>query len=328
LPEKRECDIISPPGLKVGKNWQPFLRDGMLFAVHSFAPLTVLEISADGIARVAHEAPTQFWLPAPHDGFTMFRGGSNGIMSGDVLVGFGHLTATRDDHRPFVWAIDGLMQITLSIPGSFFGLRSKGFRIVDPTSLFPFNGRLHLGLCASEREWFYPQRFLDLLIELPCSDARSLCDGAIFVDLQHDALTRLPASRTFIPTDLPHQAPFREVNGGVESVGQAGHLLHGPYERIEDESSYLARLTYIACVPPGAKLAGRFEVSCYRDGEVELIAEMPLSETAGRIETATLPFSTVGRIGWLLETRVFVEADAKLNALSIRSLQTAADNNI
>jgi hypothetical protein len=324
LPDEAELDIVPPPMLEAGKNWQPFLRDGRLFAVHSFAPLRVVEIAEDGQVRLIHSKATEFWLPAPHDRYTMVRGGSNAMASGNEVIGFGHLTRCRDDHRPFVWALGPSMQMALWFPSSFLGLRTKGFGIIDPTSLFLFEGRLHLGLCCSEREWFYGQRFLNLLVELPCSDVQSLCGGVhtgLFGALEDSALTGLPASRTYIATDMPHQVPVREADGGVETLGHAGCLLHGPYEPIDEEGSYKATLTYMASPAQPGQPAGRFEVSCYRHGQVDTLGAVPLSGTEGRAVTVPLVFSTASRTGWLLETRVFAEEGARLNALSVRVIR-------
>lgn len=326
LPDEIERDIVPPPMLEAGKNWQPFLRDGRLFAVHGFAPLTVVEIAEDGQVRLVYRKATEFWLPALHDRYTMVRGGSNAMASGNEVIGFGHLTRCRDDHRPFVWVLGPSRQMTLSLPSSFLGLRTKGFGIIDPTSLFSFEGRLHLGLCCSEREWFYGQRFLNLLVGLPCSDAQSLCSGAhvgLFGALEDHALAGLPASRTFIPRDMPHQVPVREAYGGVETLGmgEAGYLLHGPYEPIDEEGSYQATLTYIASPAQAGQPAGRFELSCYREGHVDTLGAVPLAGTEGEAVTVALAFSTHGRTGWLLETRVFAEEGARLNALNIRVIR-------
>ena len=66
------------------------------------------------------------------------------------------------------------MQIAITVPDAFFGLRKKGFNIIDPTSLFGHEGKIYLGLCASEREWFHRQRFLNLLVALPLAEFTDL----------------------------------------------------------------------------------------------------------------------------------------------------------
>ena len=325
LPAGREHDIVVPPGLKVGKNWQPFIKEGRLFAVHGFSPLTILELRPDGEAHVVHQQETAFGLPAPHDGFTMVRGGSNGLVCGDSVVGLGHLTVTRDDHRPFVWVLDAAARLTLSIPATFFALRSKGFNIVDPTSLLIIDGELHLGLCASEREWFFGQRFLNLLIRLPCSEPRELAgaDSRGLFDARGDlALSGVAMSRTFIPRDLPHQLERRSVQDGVESQGQAGCLLHGPYLPIESSGRFLATLAYrTGEQDPASKEIGRFEVCAYRDGKVDVLAGRSLSGTAGAPGGICLEFTTDAHLGWLLETRVFAAERTRLTVLSIRVLE-------
>ena len=328
LPDGVEREIVPPPPLKGGKNWQPFLRDGRLFAVWSFAPLTVVEITDQGQMHVAHQRATELWLPAAHDRYTMLRGGSNAMVAGDTVVGLGHLTRCRDDHRPFCWVLDSSMQMTLSFSSAFFGLRAKGFNIVDPTSLFMFGDRLHLGLCCSEREWFYGQRFLNMLVELPCSDVGALSGphcAEMFVELAGSSLAALPRSRTFIPGDLPHQIGRRQVDGGVESEHEAGCLVYGPYEAIECDGAQVAALTYRAS-SDRHRSAGRFEVSCCRDGRDDVLAAVDLGGTSGRIATVELPFHTSGHLGWLLETRVFADGRG-LNVLNIRIMGEAASTS-
>jgi hypothetical protein len=326
LPDGVKREIVPPPMLKGGKNWQPFLRDGRLFAVCAFAPMTVVEITEQGQIHVVDRRATELWLPAPHDRYTMLRGGSNAMVAGDSVIGLGHLTRCRDDHRPFCWVLDPSMQITLSFSSAFFGLRAKGFNIVDPTSLFMSGDRLNLGLCCSEREWFYGQRFLNLLVELPCSDVSALSrtgSAEMFVELDEPCLAALPGSRTFIPRDLPHQIARREVDGGVQSQDEPGCLVYGPYETIESDGMHVAALTYRASWGRHQSPAGRFEVSCCRDGCEDVLAAVDLGGTSGRIVTAEIPFCTSGRLGWLLETRVFAEGQG-LNVLNIRIIQEGA----
>lgn len=320
LPDGVEREIVPPPILRGGKNWQPFLRNGRLFTACGFAPLTVAEITEQGGMQVIHQGDTEFWLPAAHDKYTMFRGGSNAVVRGNDVFGFGHLTRCRDDHRPFWWSLDPSMQMTISFPSAFFGLKAKGFNIVDPTSLFMFEGRLHIGLCCSEREWFYGQRFLNLLVELPCSDVTSLLQPGMFVELADSCVASLPRSRTFIPRDLLGQVPRREVNGGVESQEDAGCLLYGPYHPIEWDGAQQAVLTYAASSSRREPPAGRFEISCRSDGCEDVLAGIDLYGTSGRSATAVLPFCTTGHLGWLLETRVFAEGPG-LSVLSIRIIE-------
>lgn len=320
LPAKRKKAVILPTSFDIGKNWQPFIKDGRLFALHAFSPLTILEIDPEGVARVAHESPTQYSFAAPHDRYTMVRGGSNGLSSRGLVMGLGHLTVTRDDHRPFIWALDGAMRINLTIPGDFLGLRAKGFNIVDPTSLFLMDGRIHLGICASEREWFFSQRFLNLLIELPSGDPGLLSNvaGAAVFSGDLAGLETLPTSRTFIPREMPHQIATREAHGGVESIGEAGCLVHGPYDRILEEGSYQAVLCYVASGPLAGGVVGRFDVSCFRNGKIDTLAAVKLHETKGEVAHVRLKFSTNDHLGWFLETRVFAQASCVVNALSIK----------
>jgi hypothetical protein len=327
LPDGVERDIVPPALLRGGKNWQPFLRHGRLFALTGFSPLTVVEITEQGRMHVVHRSDAEFWLPAPHDRYTMFRGGSNAVVNQKQVFGLGHLTRCRDDHRPFWWALGKSMRMTIGFSSAFFGLRAKGFNIVDPTSLFLFDGRVHIGLCCSEREWFYGQRFLNLLIALPCPDVEAFFDpdGAeMLAKLTDPCMAALPRSRTFIPRNLKSKIPWQEAGGGVQSHGEAGCLLYGPYEPIDRESAQHAAVTYLTSLNGRTQRAGRFEVSCCRDGNDDVLAAIDLPNTSGHLETITLPFCTSGRLGWLLETRIIADGP-ELNVLSIRIVEQGCD---
>jgi hypothetical protein len=120
---------------------------------------------------------------------------------------------------------------------------------------------------------------------------------------------------------MPHQVPISVVHRGVESQGQGGCLVHGPYEPIREEESYVADLAYLTVEDGRRQVAGRFEVSCFKDGEIAVLSATNLVPTSGGVGSATVRFSTRARLDWLLETRVFVEDGVRLNALSIRVMK-------
>ena len=321
LPDAVETRITMPHGLKVGKNWQPFLRDGRLYAIHGFAPLTVFEIGTDGVAKVTGRKETELILPARHDRFTIARGGSNAVTEGDHVIGLGHFTTDRHIHWPFFWSLDPSLQIGITVPGLFFGLRKKGFNIIDPTSLFRHDGKIFLGLCASERDWFYGQRFLNLLVELPISDFGDLLQHKsqwLFAGIKDKRVSDLPETKTYVPPQMLHQIPAETVNGGIKNVGSRGCLVHGPYEPIEVAGRFRATLTYSCNGRSEKAVSGHFDVSCFKDGNVDVLARSELRGIKGQVHSAAIDFSTEGYVGGLLETRVFVEKRAEINAYSIR----------
>lgn len=327
LPEKREVPIRLPDGLATGKNWQPFLKDGKLFVIHGFAPLTIMEIDKTGRAEICHRRQTELWLPASHDGYTMLRGGSNGLTIGDNVVGLGHITIKPNDHRPFLWLLDRSSTVRVVLPVDFIGLREKGFNIVDPTSLALFDGKLFLGLTASEREWFYGQRFLNILVEIPLS-GRDLMDslenGSFFAELGEVDLSALRTTRTFPPSELPRHDAAESSPNGVRCQGTEGCLLYGPYERVECAGTFVAELTYSRAAAdtgmsdPATVPKSRFEVCFHKDGETTAVASCHLLDTEGRPGKVNLPFETGAHIGWLLETRVFAGKDDAISVFNIR----------
>ena len=323
LPERTLVDLQAPPGLPLGKNWQPLLIDGRLHAVHGFAPFTLLAIGETGRVEIVRQSPTDYGLPAPHDGFTMVRGGSNALAVGEGFVGLGHLTSLPDEHRPFLWSWRDGRHLGLTLPAGCFGLREKGFNIVDPTSLFRFRDRLYLGLCASERGWFHAQRFARLLIELP-ADALDRADR--FCELvSADIAPTLATSRTFIPARLPHAVPRRVTDDGVESLGQPGHIVHGPYLPIDRLGESLVELTDSATADVAApRRIGVCDVTLDGDSGFECLGEAALPGTRGAIRTLRLMIPPRACPGARLETRVWAEEGCILRVFNLRMIERSS----
>ena len=119
----------------------------------------VTEVTHQGQMHVTIGEQRNF--AAAHDRYTMLRGGSNAMVAGSTVIGLGLLRAVE---TIIAGSVGGARSVDADEHLLRVGLRAMGFNIVDPTSLFMFGDRLHLGPCCSEREWFYGQRFLNLLV--------------------------------------------------------------------------------------------------------------------------------------------------------------------
>lgn len=226
LPEDIYFDVKPIPGHPLGKNWQPFLKDGKLFAIYGFDPLTVLEIRETGDVEIVHQAKTQLDIAPPHEPFTLFRGGTNGVLEEDgCFYGFGHSTLRSYRHDTFMWRLapDGALDIRLS--NATLGLQDAGYGITDPTSLFEHDGTYFLGLAMSERDWFYEQKFADLLLRLPERNLARLFQGAASpipnITLPN---TDIPV-RSIAPATCPSPIGVKEPKGALQNRGRAGVLL-------------------------------------------------------------------------------------------------------
>ena len=107
------------------------------------------------------------------------------------------------------------------------------------------------------------------------------------------------------------------------STGKAGHLVHGPYVRIEREGRFCAELSYLtkSC---GARRAGIFDVTSSRviggrQSNFQTLGYHELVPTNEGMAEAAIEFDTRGLAGALLEFRVHVEEGVELNAFHIRT---------
>ncbi len=228
LPDEVSFDIEDVDGLPLGKNWQPFLKDGKLYAVYGFDPLTVLEISEGGRTKVVASKPTQLDIFPPHQRFSMFRGGTNGVMADDgCLYGVGHTTVRNFRHDIFMWRLDSSWNLDIRLSPDTIELNERGFLITDPTSLFVHDGALYLGLALSERDWYFEQKFADILIRLP---GRTLPEmftntGPFLPPLDLSATGAITMS---LPPGLCQtDVGSATANGRLMNKGRAGRLLKG-----------------------------------------------------------------------------------------------------
>jgi hypothetical protein len=151
-----------PRNLSQGKNWTPFVRNNEIYFIHEFAPFRLLKIELENLEDSFLKATVVYELDntgetSGTDGYSIYRGGSNGLESGNIIYGFGHTNRRNDqghvEHRPFLWQFDFRSTPTISEfkPNDF----EKSLAIVDPTSLLSVRGTHFLVTCESQLHWQY-----------------------------------------------------------------------------------------------------------------------------------------------------------------------------
>ena len=329
LPSRFESQVNLPHKLKPGKNWQPFLKEGMLHIVHGFSPFIILKLDENYTAQIEHHYETELDISAPHDGYTIFRGGSNGLTLGSSVIGTGHLTTSRHEHRPFIWAISESNRLRAIIPTKVSGFREKGFNVIDPTSLFLWKDNLYLGICATEREWFFAQRFWNLLIQIPAasitqSSSTTLEQAAELIENGLSGIgarSDIPASITIIPEQLHSDYPLSRTTDGIGSSDVEGCLAYGPYLTIKHERDYVAIVAYSCGHPYGTEDVGIFDISISLKGTVETLTEFRFHGTDGKLSEFEVTFSTIGKLGYSLETRIFANKQSNLEIFDIKLVE-------
>ncbi|QPN58003.1 hypothetical protein I1E95_08180 [Synechococcus sp. CBW1107] len=244
------------------------------------------------------------------------------------VIGAGHLTTSRHEHRPFIWGISESNRLRVVIPTKVSGFREKGFNIIDPTSLFLWKENLYLGICATEREWFFAQRFWNLLIQIPAASitqSSSTLEQAAEL-MEHglsciEARSDIPASITIIPDQLHSDYPLSRTTDGIGSSDAEGCLAYGPYLTIKHECDYVAIVVYSCGHPHGTEELGVFDISISLEGTVETLAEFRLHGTNGKLSEFEVAFSTIGKIGYSLETRIFASKQSNLEIFDIRLVE-------
>jgi hypothetical protein len=108
------------------------------------------------------------------------------------------------------------------------------------------------------------------------------------------------------------------------STGTPGHLVHGPYVRIQNGCRYGAVLRYWAIGAPD-RSAGIFEVVASRldrggqQTDFCTLCRVALPATRGQARDVRVEFDTSTVTGMLLETRVYVEEGVTMKAFHIRT---------
>jgi hypothetical protein len=308
-----------------GKNWQPFVFDDELYAVHSFAPFRILHLDAQtGKAAVVFEKEAGMEAAAPHDRYSHFRGGGSALVVGDEIVGFGHFTIDSGRHLPFRWTFSpARQQFSLFHDVDLRFLGQQGYRIVDPTSFFSFRGKLYLGLSCSNRDWFYGQTFASFLLELESDTHHSLA-----LVLNHNppgpAASAEPAvpCRTayfFRAAELPVMNGSMTRNFEVYSIAgqdQAGYVVHGPYIRLP-LGKYRARVQYAS---PGWNWqeVGYIDVCVNSVPTATILAKAYLRGSEGALMFAEVDFEVPSDDqGPGIETRVYAAGIADLRITDV-----------
>jgi hypothetical protein len=303
-----------------GKNWTPYEEAGRLRAIYGFDPLRILEIDpATGIASTILEHPHGTVPRAAHDGFAMLRGGANPIDVGGTLIGLGHATLSPWRHTPFHWSFSRGDGFEAVFPADFEAVRKAGFGIIDPTSLVTLpDGRMFVGLCCSQRDWFFPQRFVNALV--PVKIVRS--DGRPpRLETDTSAFTKLPAARCFpaveLATALPHaEAPY----GGRRFGDEEGFACFGPYERLEP-GRYRVEFLYRSDAAAGSA-AGWIDLGVCVPGHSRSLVQAELAGTAGETETAVLETDVNLADDERYELRCYTAGIAPLTLFDVRITRT------
>lgn len=250
LPSFKITTYQSIPQLPLGKNWQPFMRDGKLFIMHGFAPCAVYELKPDGTAENSFISKQGYEKPVSHDNYTIYRGGSNAIQAEDGnYYGYGHINFDSHIHKVFPWSMDQQNQVVCFDDFPFQALTDKGYNIHDVTSFFQHDDYLFMGVTLSERDWFHTQRFANILLKTPLN-GKSVADVWNNPDkwILNDEIASLTSPvKTYFPCDSYADTPVSKPNGTIKSHGHPGQI----YElleplAIEPELGSILELSYRA----------------------------------------------------------------------------------
>ncbi|MEH6446049.1 MAG: hypothetical protein V7784_19320 [Oceanospirillaceae bacterium] len=306
-----ESDILLAVSLKdewfnYGKNWVPFETEGSLGIVHEFNPFRVLKVDVKtGAGIVEYVRETQLFMRSKHDNYNTLRGGSNGVSNGEGTFGVGHATHDSYRHTPFYWMInEDLSDLRVFLTEDFNRLSEQGYGIIDPVSLFQLGDKTYLSLCCSERDWFYDQTFLNLIVPITYDAVtqRIFVDPDIFICNEESKVIRKVAC------DVKSDMVFEMVPyGGKSSRGGEGYLICGPYESI-DTGRYKLVLRYSSDTDEG-ELAALLDVTLCCNGQARPIFESNLNGSGGKDMRVEFVVDIIPQSNEMYEVRVFVKLD-------------------
>jgi hypothetical protein len=323
-------EVTNRANFKYGKNWQPFVVEGKLYAVHGFSPFRILRIDVEtGQAEVVFEKDVGLDVVSPHDGFTQFRGGCSAVVVRDHVVGFGHLTMDSGRHSAFQWVFSPSNgQVSLSFDLDIRPLADLGLKIIDPTCFFAFQEKLYLGVSCSNRDWFYGQTFVSLLLEVQ-TEGNSLRTNGTLASALNRALPLQENRGLSNPTVHFYRAAELQIGNGIRSQNfevvsragkdDAGHIIYGPYLDLSS-GSYQLRLQY-ASAAPSSQEVGEMD-ACGSSGS-NVLGKKQLFGTDGKLFMSTVDFRIPeDRQGLGFEARVGSKgiADMRLTDISISRL--------
>lgn len=318
--------------IKYGKNWQPFIDHGQLFAVHELSPFRIIKIDvATGMAEMIYESDNYLPVFSTYDSYPLVRGGSNTIIWNDSFIGLGHATSEVFRHHPFIWTHTKKTGTTILFIDLFYHFTKHGYSLIDPTSLFVDEEFVYVGLDCHERDRQHEQKMLHILLRFNKNSSgnghkmnQSLLEFLKSEPVtEHKGIPNLSCHRFFC-AELPSSVLYEQRRGVRTSIGLPGHIMHGPYLSIVNEGSFSAELSYFT-KNDRELYCGVFEVVALRknpDGSIDIhspvyLAQSELEATAGVLMKKKLVFSTNGQLNNFLEFRVFSKENAIVSICDI-----------
>ncbi|WP_110759442.1 hypothetical protein [Rhizobium sp. UGM030330-04] len=305
---------ITTPFFNYGKNWAPYCNGKTIGVVHGFDPLVTLDIDPDtGEGSVVCYKDIPWNARARHDGFAVHRGGSNALRFGDYIVGFGHSTIAPYQHYPFFWSLSDRSELKVSQEEGFVPLVRRGYGIIDPTSLFEGpDSQLYLSICASERDWFYAQKFIETIIPVKFSGSSGHAPTAQ-IEMDYGAPTTV---RRMFACDLQSAVETNIVPyGGREARQQKGYICFGPYLPLET-GHYEIKIRY-RCSSDVDVVCGQADFCRCIPGHAEQLASAQIMGTNDIISIVKYAVYAEMENGEAFETRVFIDGPSSFTLYDI-----------
>lgn len=299
FPEMKTIPIQLGNGVKIGKNWQPFIKNETLFLIDSIAPFTINKVDINtGIVSLYKEIETDFSLKTNHDNYTIFRGGTNGVVIENSIYGWGHATTHPHSHIPFIWEYaHGTMSSTFT--NIYTTFKEQGYSIVDPTSFMEWDHEhFALGLSCSQRDWFYSQYFMNVLLIIPKTSFLKKHLPPFKLTSQHKELF-------FHATELDTLINSKIINGGRNNNQKKGCLVCGPSKPIDLNKTWTIELHY-SSKNNTLRPIGLFDIYLTINNNDLQIKKTIIYGTRGKTKIIKLKFEPKfkGNMG-LIQTRVF-----------------------
>lgn len=308
LPENKQLPIQLGEGVQQGKNWQPFLKNGELFIVDSISPFQINKVNVEtGVISCVQVIDTDLTLHAAHDHYPIMRGGSNALVANEKIYGWGHATVKPYLHVPFIWESNGHTVATsfLTIDSYF---KQHGYNIVDPASFIEWDEEhFALSLSCSQRDWFHPQWFLNVLVVIKKDD---------FFNKTISTPQNIVLRNAMIwhATDLDTLVDSSIVNGGRFNQQKKGCLVCGPSTSILLDKKWTVELCY-SSLQSSSELVGDFDILLLINGTDEIVASTQIFGTNGKSTRTQLTFEkNLNNQQALIQTRVFSVENVSLTA--------------
>lgn len=146
-------------GVFQGKNWVPFVVDGILYFAFHLDPLCLLRCVKSEKAVSCQEVQQG----CTGNASSQWRGGTSGLVQGDWVIGAGHRTVNNSYHRPFLYnfSVSATRNEDVTVnkePMLVLGGNSHAYGIIDPTVLLA-GPPLRMLTTDSPKEWFSPNGY-------------------------------------------------------------------------------------------------------------------------------------------------------------------------